>query len=377
MPRQEAAARQSSRPVPSVPRPRRPPPSSERYEIAAERLGSRSRTDAPPRSRRILGRQEPPRQRRGPATTHVSQRPVEQTVTLCVEVVEVERRPADRKLKTEEAEVTFEEKTVEMLGTTEEAEVSKEARVVGEVSPGKRVEERKETVKDSGSRHRGRGREDRHDASQVKVSLAKSLLALRQMSGQLLRATFDFILQPGPCTSSFCSMDRLVTGGGSAGLTTAIHLAQFLLALPLAHRCPPPVGLPGIPGLAPARRLPRRNCWYSSCAPTRAHADRYGSEIIHGGVERLERPAGGGSCGDHGGREQVRGRSTGCRRARPKTRRRPSPCMESALVAAGRPDCSGSACAATAPAAPARRAAYAASGVMLCSHPLSYSPLSR
>jgi len=36
-----------------------------------------------------------------------------------------------------------------MLGTTEEAEVSKEARVVGEVSLGKRVEEHKETVKDT------------------------------------------------------------------------------------------------------------------------------------------------------------------------------------------------------------------------------------
>ena len=82
-------------------------------------------------------------------TTHVSERPVEETVTLRKEAVEVERRPADRKLKTEEAEAAFQEKTVEMLGTTEEAEVSKEARVVGEVSLGKRVEERKETVKDT------------------------------------------------------------------------------------------------------------------------------------------------------------------------------------------------------------------------------------
>ena len=63
--------------------------------------------------------------------------------------VEVERRPADRKLKPEEAEAAFQEKTVEMLGTSEEPEVSKEARVVGEVSLGKRVEERKETVKDT------------------------------------------------------------------------------------------------------------------------------------------------------------------------------------------------------------------------------------
>ena len=82
-------------------------------------------------------------------TTHVSEQPVEQTVTLREEAVEVERRPSDRKLKAEEAEAAFQEKTVEMLGTSEEAEVSKEARVVGEVSLGKRVEERKETVKDT------------------------------------------------------------------------------------------------------------------------------------------------------------------------------------------------------------------------------------
>jgi len=82
-------------------------------------------------------------------TTHVSEQPVEKTVTLRDEQVEVERKPVNRKLKPEAAAAAFEEKTVEMLGTSEEAEVSKEARVVGEVSLGKRVEERKETVKDT------------------------------------------------------------------------------------------------------------------------------------------------------------------------------------------------------------------------------------
>lgn len=81
-------------------------------------------------------------------TTNVSERPVEETVSLREEQVEVERRPAGRKLKPEEAEAAFQEKTVEMLGTSEELEVSKEARVVGEVSLGKRVEEREETVRD-------------------------------------------------------------------------------------------------------------------------------------------------------------------------------------------------------------------------------------
>lgn len=82
------------------------------------------------------------------ATTNVSERPVEETVSLREEQVEVERRPAGRKLKPEEAEAAFQEKTVEMLGTSEELEVSKEARVVGEVALGKRVEEREETVRD-------------------------------------------------------------------------------------------------------------------------------------------------------------------------------------------------------------------------------------
>jgi uncharacterized protein (TIGR02271 family) len=82
-------------------------------------------------------------------TTSVSERPVQKTVSLREEQVEVERRPVDRELKPEEAEAAFAEKTIEMLGTSEEASVRKEARVVGEVSLGKRVEERKETVKDS------------------------------------------------------------------------------------------------------------------------------------------------------------------------------------------------------------------------------------
>ena len=69
-------------------------------------------------------------------------------MSLREEQVEVERRPAGRKLKPEEAEAAFQEKTVEMLGTSEELEVSKEARVVGEVALGKRVEEREETVRD-------------------------------------------------------------------------------------------------------------------------------------------------------------------------------------------------------------------------------------
>jgi uncharacterized protein (TIGR02271 family) len=82
-------------------------------------------------------------------TTSVSETPVEKTVTLREEEVEVARRPADRKLKPGEAEAALQDKTVEMLGTSEEAVVRKEARVVGEVALGKRVEEHEETVKDT------------------------------------------------------------------------------------------------------------------------------------------------------------------------------------------------------------------------------------
>jgi uncharacterized protein (TIGR02271 family) len=82
-------------------------------------------------------------------TTSVSETPVEKTVTLREEEVEVERRPADRKLKPEEAKAALQDKTVEMLGTSEEAVARKEARVVGEVMLGKRVEEHEEKVKDT------------------------------------------------------------------------------------------------------------------------------------------------------------------------------------------------------------------------------------
>ena len=82
-------------------------------------------------------------------TTNVSERPVEETVTLREEKVQAERKPADRELSPEEAEAAFQGQTVEVLATGEEAEVAKRARVVGEVAVGKQVAEREETVKDT------------------------------------------------------------------------------------------------------------------------------------------------------------------------------------------------------------------------------------
>ena len=112
-------------------------------------------------------------------TTHVSESPVEKTVSLRDEQVEVEHRSADRKLKPEEAEAAFAEQTVEMIGTSEKANVRKEARVTGEVALGKRVEERKETVQRHGSPQRGRGREDQARLSQQALtSLVRDTVGL-------------------------------------------------------------------------------------------------------------------------------------------------------------------------------------------------------
>jgi stress response protein YsnF len=79
-------------------------------------------------------------------TSKVSERPVEETVRLREEKVDVEQNRADRKLSPEEAEKAFEDKTVEVTETGEEAVISKEARVVGEVSLNKTGAEREETV---------------------------------------------------------------------------------------------------------------------------------------------------------------------------------------------------------------------------------------
>lgn len=79
-------------------------------------------------------------------TSKVSERPVEETVKLREETVEVEQNQADRKLSPEEAEKAFKEQAVELAETAEEAVISKEARVVGEVSLSKSAAEREETV---------------------------------------------------------------------------------------------------------------------------------------------------------------------------------------------------------------------------------------
>jgi stress response protein YsnF len=78
--------------------------------------------------------------------TEVSEREVQETVTLHEENVEVEHTKINRVLKPEEAEKAFQGTTVEMTATTEKPVVSKQAHVVEEVSLSKQSGERDVTV---------------------------------------------------------------------------------------------------------------------------------------------------------------------------------------------------------------------------------------
>jgi uncharacterized protein (TIGR02271 family) len=79
----------------------------------------------------------------------VTEQPVEETVTLRTETVDVDHKPVSRTLSAEEAKAAFQDKTLEMIGTTEEVEVTKEARVVGEVSLSKQSSEHEQKVQDT------------------------------------------------------------------------------------------------------------------------------------------------------------------------------------------------------------------------------------
>jgi len=80
--------------------------------------------------------------------SHVSERPVEEQVTLREEHARVERRPVDRPAS--EADLaTFKEGTIEVRERAEEAVVSKQPRVTEEVVVGKDTTERTETIRDS------------------------------------------------------------------------------------------------------------------------------------------------------------------------------------------------------------------------------------
>jgi stress response protein YsnF len=78
--------------------------------------------------------------------TEVSEREVQETVTLHEETIEAERTKVDRVLKPEEAAKAFQGTTVELTATTEKPVVSKQAHVVEEVSLSKQSGERDVTV---------------------------------------------------------------------------------------------------------------------------------------------------------------------------------------------------------------------------------------
>lgn len=80
--------------------------------------------------------------------TSMTERPVEENITLHEEHVNVERRPADRAVSAADVDA-MSDGEIEVTETSERAVVSKEARVVEEVVVGKDVQERTETVRDA------------------------------------------------------------------------------------------------------------------------------------------------------------------------------------------------------------------------------------
>src|SRR4051812_40185342 len=78
--------------------------------------------------------------------TEVSEREVEETVSLKEENVDVEHSRVGRSLKPEEADKAIGERTVEVTATTEKPVVSKQAQVVEEVALSKQSGQREETV---------------------------------------------------------------------------------------------------------------------------------------------------------------------------------------------------------------------------------------
>ena len=79
--------------------------------------------------------------------SHVTERPVEETVQLHEEHVNVERHAVNRPVTA--ADAAFKEESFELRETAEEAVIAKQARVVEEVVVGKTATDRTETVRDT------------------------------------------------------------------------------------------------------------------------------------------------------------------------------------------------------------------------------------
>ena len=81
-------------------------------------------------------------------TTNMVETPVKETVRLREEHVKVERNPVNKPLP-EGSFAPFEESSIELTERAEVPVVSKEARVVEEISSGKEVNQREETIQDT------------------------------------------------------------------------------------------------------------------------------------------------------------------------------------------------------------------------------------
>ena len=105
-------------------------------------------------------------------TTNVSERPVEETVTLREEQVSAERKPADRALSPEEAEAAFQGKTVELLGHQRGGR-GLQAGPGGRRGRGRQVGRgARGDGEGHGAAHRGRGRGGRRQGAQEPLSTA-------------------------------------------------------------------------------------------------------------------------------------------------------------------------------------------------------------
>ena len=84
--------------------------------------------------------------------SYVVERPVEETVELTSERLEVERRPVNRPVTAADRGDAFREQSIEVTETEEEPVISKEAHVVEEVVLSKNVQKRQEQVRETARR---------------------------------------------------------------------------------------------------------------------------------------------------------------------------------------------------------------------------------
>ncbi len=80
--------------------------------------------------------------------SRITEKPVEEQVTLREEHVKVERHPVNREVSSADL-ANFKEGEIDITTRAEEAVVAKQARVVEEVEIGKQVTERQETIRDT------------------------------------------------------------------------------------------------------------------------------------------------------------------------------------------------------------------------------------